>query len=317
MNRSQHPAGSPEPLRPGHGGLAADEPAPCPLCNEAATPVFTVEEHTVRECGDCDHRFAVPGPRESHLASVYGDSYFFGGGTGYPDYLAQEDQLRAHGARYAALFTRYTEPGRMLDVGCAAGFLMDGFRRAGWQVAGLEPNATMARYGREELGLTIETSSLETASLGEPFDLISLIQVLGHFHDLRGAISQASAMVKTEGLMLIETWRRDSWPARLCGRYWHEYSPPSVLHWFSRAGLDRLMDAYGFAPLAEGRPAKYISGRHAKALLRHKFDRMPLGRIVKPALRLLPERAQLFYPAFDLEWILYRKSGDAPIDVRR
>jgi hypothetical protein len=41
---------------------------------------------------------------------------------------------------------------------------------------------------------------------------------------------------------IIETWNRDDWVARLLGRHWHEYSPPSVLHWFNPDGLRRLVN---------------------------------------------------------------------------
>lgn len=68
--------------------------------------------------------------------------------------------------------------------------------------------------------------------------------------------------------------------ARLFGKNWHEYSPPSVLHWFSKRGLIRLADRAGFEPIAQGRPSKWIDAGHAKSLLQFKADSSLGSRIM-------------------------------------
>ena len=42
---------------------------------------------------------------------------------------------------------------RVLGIGSAAGFDLLPFREQGWQVEGLEPNAAMAKFAREQLQL--------------------------------------------------------------------------------------------------------------------------------------------------------------------
>jgi SAM-dependent methyltransferase len=247
-------------------------------------------------------------PSPHHTGQIYGDEYFKGGGAGYPDYLGEEKILLDHGRRYGALLKQYTSPGKILDVGAAAGFLLKGFQENGWQGMGLEPNPSMASYGRDHLGLQMEAESLENFASNQRFDLVSMIQVIAHFSDVRRALQKAADVTQNGGFWLIETWNYESWVARLFGKHWHEYSPPSVLHWFSPSGLSRLVSQYGFSELARGRPDKRLNGAHVKSLLGYKLQNSPLG-FLQGGLRIIPDQITIPYPTFDLFWMLFQKNA--------
>jgi SAM-dependent methyltransferase len=273
----------------------------CPICNSPSRALFVKDGYPVRECEVCRHRFAEVATDPGHVARVYGDDYFHGGGAGYGDYLSEGWLLRDRGRWYARLLRRYTTPGTLLDVGAAAGFILQGFLDRGWHGKGVEPNPGMAEYARTRLGLDVRTGTLEDLPPGDVFDLVSLIQVLPHFVEPRRALAAAAAVTRPGGFWLIETWNRDSWTARAFGQNWHEYSPPSVLHWFSPAGLQRLAGQFGFRKVGAGRPAKWINAGHAKSLLRHKLG------AAAGVLGVLPDRLALPYPAEDLFWMLLQK----------
>ena len=149
--------------------------------------------------------------------------------------------------------------------------------------------------------------ALESLQANQTYDLVSMIQVIAHFADLRQALQVAADATKPSGYWLIETWNKDSWAARLFGQNWHEYSPPSVLHWFSPTTLKALAAQFGFHEIAHGRPSKWINGGHAKSLLQYKLQSVPLGRQAGKLLNLLPEYLPLPYLADDLFWMLLRK----------
>ena len=279
----------------------------CPICNSPTRRLFVKDGYGVRGCEACDHRFAEVPSDPDHVARVYGDDYFHGGGAGYADYLGEADLLRDRGRWYARLLARHTRPGTLLDVGAAAGFILQGFIDRGWTGKGLEPNPAMAEYARTRLGLPVETGTLEDLPPGESYDLVTLIQVLPHFVDPRRALAAAAAVTRPGGYWLIETWNRASWTAWVFGENWHEYSPPSVLHWFSPAGVQRLAGQFGFRKVARGRPAKWINGSHAKSLLRHKLGASGPAKVVSRLLAVVPDRLAIPYPAEDLFWILLRK----------
>lgn len=301
----------------------------CPVCGAPTRRLFASHGHDIQACDQCSHQFAALAPAASHVESVYGDDYFHGGGAGYPDYLADGAMRREQGRRYGRLLNRHLDAGRVLDVGCAAGFILQGLQDEGWHGMGVEPNPAMAAHAREQLGLSVLTGAFESlhgrakgagginarAAAGgvadrveDGFDLISMIQVVAHFHDLRGAFETARDLTRPGGHWLIETWDNASLSARLLGQRWHEYSPPSVLHMFSRASLIRMAAEVGLRPVASGRPAKWISGAQAKSLLRYKLGTSPLGRLAGASLGVLPDRARLPYPAEDLFWMLLERA---------
>jgi SAM-dependent methyltransferase len=274
----------------------------CPLCSSESNFAFNAKGIAVRDCIACSHRFAAIEASEDHVVKVYDDSYFFGGEAGYSDYTAEADMLVERGRMYAEKIGKYTAPGRILDVGAACGYLLKGFTDRGWSGMGLEPNAAMARLGRERMGLDVIEGSLESCDIDRRFDLVSMLQVAGHLYDPVKAFKTAYKLLNVNGLLLIESWNRESLSARLLRKHWHEYSPPSVLQWFSLGGLTRFLEGLGFETVATGRPSKRIKGSHAKSILKYRMGDNFL-------LNLIPDSLSIPYPSEDLFWALYRKSA--------
>ena len=273
----------------------------CPLCETPGRRRFLANDIPVLDCPACRHRFAGLLPTPSHIDTVYADAYFHGGGAGYPDYLADANLHRQHGRRYGKLLARYHRPGRILDVGAAAGFILQGLTDYGWVGVGLEPNASMAAFGRDRLGLPIRTGTLDSYRSPEPFDAISFVQVHAHFPDPWAAFRRADALTKPGGVWLIETWNCESRTARSLGGAWHEYSPPSVLHWWSPPVLKRTLNRLGYRLRGTGHPQKWIGLRHGKSLLTHKYP------LASGLLKRVPDGLSLPYPSEDLFWAVYQK----------
>src|SRR5690606_39898662 len=204
----------------------------CAVCAGATRLVFEQGGYPVCACPDCGHRQCELELDRTHLAAQYGDDYFNGGGAGYQDYLGESELLVEPGRRYAGSVGGHCEPGTMLDVGCAAGFIASAFAQAGWRVAGVEPNAAMAAQARAR-GIDAHVGGIETvddiAGFAPPaggFDLVLMVQVVAHFFDLEAAMARLAGIVRPGGHCLVETWDSSSLTARALGRRWHEYSPP-------------------------------------------------------------------------------------------
>lgn len=279
----------------------------CPLCQHTSEILFSAHGYGIRACARCGHRFADLATAPNHTQAVYDDAYFHGGGAGYPDYLGEARILRNHGRWYGKRLAQFLSPGNMLDVGAAAGFVLQGFMDCGWRGSGIEPNPKMAAYARESLGLDVQAGALETFRTTDTYDLVSMIQVIAHFADVRRALQIAADVTKPSGYWLIETWNKDSFAARVFGENWHEYSPPSVLHWFAPTTLQAFAAQFGFREIARGRPSKWINGGHAKSLVQYKLQSLPLGRQAGKLLNVLPEYLPLPYLADDLFWMLLQK----------
>lgn len=215
--------------------------------------------------------------------------------------------LRQCGVRYSEILERCSPTGkRILGIGCAAGFILDGFRSKGWSCKGIEPNEAMGEYARGILGLDVETSSLELSQIQETFDVVEMIQVIAHITSPQKSFERVSQWLNPKGLLLVETWNYQSWTAKLCGQKWHEYSPPTVVQWFTPTTLSRLAADHGLELVASGRPSKWIEAGHAKSILHYKYSSKLARRLLSP-LACIPNRLAVPYPADDLFWAIYRK----------
>jgi 2-polyprenyl-3-methyl-5-hydroxy-6-metoxy-1,4-benzoquinol methylase len=276
-------------------------------CAEEKKILFNKNNYSIIQCKNCGHRFTKLQDLDNHLANVYSDDYFFEGKSGYPNYLDEKDILHKTGNRYAGIINKYSKPGKVLDIGCAAGFILKGFEDAGWESHGVEPNDTMASYGRNELKLDIRTGGIETCDINEKFDLITMIEVIGVFYDLDKAMLSVSNLITNRGLVLVESMNMESIVARILGKNWHEYCPPSVTHWFSDRTLTQLFNYYGFELIARGYPAKRINIKHAISLIEENSPNFIFKGKLLNSLNRMFGNYTLIYPPIDLKWYLYRK----------
>ena len=280
----------------------------CLLCQKPVQIVFEINEYDIYECWECEHRMIIVENSKQHLNKIYSDDYFYSGGDGYPNYVNEREILIRHGHYYGKLLSKYIDiPGKVLDVGSAAGFILKGLTDYGWMGSGIEVNDKMAGYGRENLGLDIQTGSIENFKKDDKYDLICFIQVIAHLIDPSNALKTASTALSEKGYVLIETWDYKSLTAKLFGKLWHEYSPPSVTNWFSERSLNAMMKNLNFELISKGHPDKRISFIHAKSLIKYKIDNNSIFRHLTAFLDALPENWTVPYPGNDLFWALYKK----------
>jgi SAM-dependent methyltransferase len=276
-------------------------------CNEERVSLFTKKGYLIKECKTCGHRFTEIRDLGKHLEEAYSDDYFFEGKDGYPNYLEEKEMLYRSGLKYTKVISKYLKPGKVLDVGCAAGFILKAFKDKGWDCVGIEPNDTMASYGRKELGLDIRTGGMETFSPGQQFDLINLIEVIGSLYDLDTAMKNVSGLCRPGGYVMVESWDMNCLAARFFGKNWHEYCPPSVVHWFSDKTLNQLFEYYGFEPVAKGRPSKKINLKHGLAIIAENSSKNAFKKNVFNFLSRTLGNLSVPYPPVDVKWYLYKK----------
>lgn len=131
-------------------------------------------------------------------------------------------------------------------MGCAAGFILKGYEKGGWECYGVDPNNTMVEYGRSVLNLNLVKGDLESFKSDNKFNLISLIEVIGHLYDLDKSLEIIRHLLTGDGYVIVESWDMNSLSAKIMGKHWHEYSPPSVVNWFSDKTLRHLFNNHGF-----------------------------------------------------------------------
>ena len=135
-----------------------------------------------------------------------------------------------------------------------------------------------------------------------------------HFYDLGRACESAAGLTKPGGFWLLEAFNPHSFVGRLMGKHWHDYHPPSTLHWFSPGSLRLLLGRHGLEQVASGRAPKSISAAHAKSVLQFQLrGGSGLPRMALSLLGAIPDAWAIPYPGDDIYWALFRKRAPSPI----
>jgi SAM-dependent methyltransferase len=229
---------------------------------------FREERFRVLTCLDCDLTYVTPRLEPGALvAEVYDESYWTSPAArerGYSDYRADEAlYLRTFEKRMRIVRRHFARPGRVLDVGCAAGYFLRVMRDEGWDVSGLEPSAPIRATAVASLGEErVLEGDLASAHLTPAaFDLVTLWDVLEHTPDPLDTLRRCARLLRPDGKLLIETQNVNSLAARLLGRRWHHYKHAEHLYHFHPGTLGRLLGKAGFAVLEDTRrcAGKFVS----------------------------------------------------------
>jgi SAM-dependent methyltransferase len=144
------------------------------------------------------------------------------------DYLAQERGRRATAQRLLERIERVRPGGRLLDVGCGHGLLVDEARRRGWDARGLEVSSSAASYARDALGLDVREEPVEALDPARdgPFDAIVLADVIEHLDDPVAVVRSCAALLAADGgVLCVVTPDPGSRTARVAGARWWALLP--------------------------------------------------------------------------------------------
>ena len=168
-------------------------------------------------CGDCDtvQQPELPGGEELH--AIYRE-------MADAEYLEEAAGRRQTARRLLDRIGSYRAGGRLLDVGCGHGLLLDEARHRGWETVGIELSASSAAYARDRLGLDVREQPLESL-MGESFDAIVMADVLEHLDDPVAAIDRCRGLLAPNGVLLVVTPDPASATARVAGARWWGYLP--------------------------------------------------------------------------------------------
>ncbi len=137
-------------------------------------------------------------------------------------------------------------PGRLLDVGCGHGLLLDEARRRGYDVLGLELSARAVAYARDRLRLPVREVPLEALPSDQDgrWDVVVLADVLEHLEDPAAALERCHRLLAPGGALLLVTPDPASVAARLAGPRWWGYLPAHTVL-LPRAILRELVASTG------------------------------------------------------------------------
>lgn len=178
----------------------AENPAPRPLAYEWRGTRFPLVE-----CRTCGMRFLAVQPDAAAYASLYDAEYFESEfRCGRCDTTADDEAaFRAENQGLLDEFARLGAKGRLLDVGCASGWLLKHAAERGWEARGVELSPEAVARARSR-GLNVTQGDLPSARLpAAHFDLVYMGDVLEHVPDCRAVLEEVARVLKPGGVLYL------------------------------------------------------------------------------------------------------------------
>ena len=198
------------------------------------------------ECADCKIGMVHPFPSDQILSNLYSTgNYRTDGGTRfnflveYLIYLGSVVKRRR--------IEKYSNKGKILDIGCGRGIFMDIMRQGGWEVEGSELNEETASYAEQVYGLKVYPGKITDHSLApEKFDAINVCGVLEHLKEPDEVITECYKLLKNGGLLVVLVPDIRSFEFKFGKENWFHLDLPFHLFHFSEKGLVQLLQKKGF-----------------------------------------------------------------------
>jgi SAM-dependent methyltransferase len=223
----------------------------CLLCGSSSWRAYAdFNPYFIWRCLHCQLLVLAPRPSADELQKLYQADYF-------TEHL--QDQMPDTNSGQSAQITLRShfvdwlqrsinrKSGRMLEVGCATGFLLKAFAQVGWNTFGIEFSADASTYARQTLHLDVYTGSVSREPLaGREFDAIVMLHTLEHVPDPLQVCTILRDHLAPDGFLVIQVPNSRGLQARFQGKNWEGWRIPYHFFHFSPQTLRRLLQKSGF-----------------------------------------------------------------------
>lgn len=230
----------------------------CPVCGSTqwrpfrkGTDIRRPKEQSlfrIDRCTSCGHLMQSPLPSPQELSAAYAVEYAPyrpAWKKGRPSLWRLLRYITT--ARHTHRLQRFARGNKVLDVGCGAGDFLYAMHRAGWQVAGVEYNQTLARMLRSELGFDVHPGEMKPGLWpSESFDAVTIWSVIEHVLDPVAVMNLAASYLRAGGVMILQ-FPTSHGLARgtAFSQYWEILDLPRHINYFNKGSLSALCDRAG------------------------------------------------------------------------
>ena len=205
------------------------------------------------DCTKCKFIHIMPLPTEAELLKFYQKEFYQ---KVKPTYLKQDEKEReywnmSYDEKLNILETNKIKNKKILDVGSGGGFFLRRAKEKGWDVLGIEPSLTAAKYA-EKYKIPTITDFFEKIDFSKKkkFGAIHMNAVLEHSRSPNKILEIAHNLLEKKGMLIVEvpnefnplqliaqkTLKKDEW--------W--VVPKEHLNYFNFNSLSKLLKKNGF-----------------------------------------------------------------------
>jgi 2-polyprenyl-3-methyl-5-hydroxy-6-metoxy-1,4-benzoquinol methylase len=222
----------------------------CPICNNKEFKSYLTcndylvsnEKFVIQECNACGFRLTNPRPDNKSIGNYYKSE----------NYISHNDESSGLINSIYRIVRSYTlraklrlierlngGVGKLLDVGCGTGSFLESCKSNGWQITGVETDATVRIIAQDKLKVQVHQDLSEIPS-SDSFDIITLWHVLEHVPNLNDTVIRLSMHLAPNGTLLVAVPNSNSFDAYYFKEYWAAYDVPRHLYHFTPSTIEKL-----------------------------------------------------------------------------
>lgn len=172
--------------------------------------------------------------------------------------------------------SRYVSGGRMLDIGCDTGTLLNMAKQAGWRPFGVELNKAAVEYAVSRYGLEVFSGELSDASFPESeFDVVTLLFTIEHIYHPKDLLIEINRILKPGGIIYLTTPNYKNIAVKLAqmmgflNKKLDRIDPTGHPYIFTCRTMEALLEKTGFKPImvSAGSTGDFLAGSAVKRML--------------------------------------------------
>lgn len=236
-------------------------------------------EGNIVKCRKCGLVYRNPRPTQKEIDNWYEQDFHL---TEYKtlygvEYTQDRKNISKIARQRMKVINSLAKPGRILDVGCAAGFFLEVARSQGWEPYGVEISPYIAKFAQEQMKLNVLVGELHQAKYEKDvFTTTTIWYVLEHTQNPLGILKEMTRVTKRGGIVAVSCPNLGGTYYRFCTKEWLK-EQPSLHHFydFSARTLGQMMEKVGLKVEKLTFGGKIFS--KGRFTLRSKWEWLPWG----------------------------------------
>ena len=219
----------------------------CPVCGSSDIRLhWSYEQYAYSRCPGCGLVYQNPQPLQSNLFERYDEEYFTYERENEEAYYRLM-KLGLGDIGFGAIASMIPDEQKsIIDIGCATGRLIAGFKTEGWRTQGVEICRPSAEYGMSTYDVPIHIGTLDTGGFEKAsFAVAHCSHLIEHLTDPLSFLSEVRQLLIPRGWLIMTTPNISGFQARLMREKWRS-AIADHLFLYSRSTLSRLLSSNGF-----------------------------------------------------------------------
>ncbi len=285
----------------------------CKVCGSGfITKRFSIfETRSICKCDTCTIEFLDPQLNDAELTKLYSETYYTPWGlAGSAENEALKRMKIATFNLRLDLVQTFVSKGKLLDVGCATGYLLEAAKEKGFDVYGVEFSEYSSQLAKQKFGNEkIHNGILETSPFAISFfDVITMFDLIEHVRIPQVVLEKAKSLLSDKGVIMISTPDTGSTSHSLMGKKWTHYKLEHFFY-FNKASMNLAADRSGLKVVHYERSKKALTLNYMYLQFKtykHWLFTPISGMLYAIASKKLRER-NFYFPIGEMTVVLKRK----------